>query len=86
MQDTIIILDEGDRPCPRCPQCEIFVPQKDLNGRHLAIDFCRRGMKRKWRRLAEEEALEGAERELTAYGVPLYQVTSFKYLGRVLAA
>ena len=25
-------------------------------------------------------------RALTAYGVPLYQVTSFKYLGRVLAA
>ena len=24
--------------------------------------------------------------ELTAYGVPLYQFTSFKYLGRVLAA
>ena len=41
-------------------------------------------MERKWRRLVEEEAREGTERALTAYGVPLAQVTSFKYLGRVL--
>ena len=32
------------------------------------------------------EAREGTERALTAYGVPLFQVYSFKYLGRVLAA
>ena len=43
-------------------------------------------MERKWRRLAEEEAREGTDRSLTAYGVPLSQVTSFKYLGRVLKA
>ena len=42
-------------------------------------------MERKWHRLSEEESQEGTEREITAYGVPLSQVTSFKYLGRVLA-
>ena len=34
----------------------------------------------------EEDAQEGIGGSLTAYGVPLSQVTSFKYLGRVLAA
>ena len=43
-------------------------------------------MERKGCRLAEEEAREGTERSLTAYVVPLSQVTSFKYLGRVLVA
>ena len=43
-------------------------------------------MERKWSRLAEKEAWEGTDLSLTAYVVPLYQFTSFKYLGRVLAA
>ena len=40
----------------------------------------------KWLPLEEEEAREGTYRALTDYGFPLSQVTSFKYLGRVLAA
>ena len=35
--------------------------------------------------LAEGEALEGKERALTVYGVPLFEVTSFNYRGRVQA-
>ena len=43
-------------------------------------------MERKWRRLEEEEeARERTERSVTAYGFFISQVTSFKYLGRVLA-
>ena len=62
----------------------MFVPQKALNGRHLTTALCRRVMERKWSHLADEEAREGTERALTAYISPLSQVTSFKYLGRVL--
>ena len=43
-------------------------------------------MERNWRRLEEEEAREWTERALTSYGVPLYQVTYFKYLGQVISA
>ena len=43
-------------------------------------------MDRKCRHLAEEEAQEGTEREITAYGFPLSQVTSFKYLDQFIAA
>ena len=76
-----MILEEGNRPYPRCPHCDMFVPQKALNGRHLTTALCRQGMERKWRLLAEYEVQEGKERSLTAYRVPLSQVTSFKYLG-----
>ena len=43
-------------------------------------------MERKQHRLAEEEAWAGAEAEVTANDIPLYPVTSFRYLGRVLLA
>ena len=31
VQDTIVILDEGNRPHPHFPYCEIFVPLAALN-------------------------------------------------------
>ena len=43
-------------------------------------------MERKRCRLAEEELRAGTESAITDYGFYLSQVTSFKYLGRVLAA
>ena len=85
MQDTIFILEEGNRTYPRCPQCDTFVPQKSLKGQHPATEFCGQGMERKWSCLAEEESRTGIERVITAYGYPLSQVTSFKYLGQVIA-
>ena len=81
-----MILEEGNHSYPRCPQCDMFVAQKSLNGRHLTTSLCRRGIERKWRRRDEEEAREGKDRALSTYGVPLSQVTSFKYQGQVLAA
>ena len=86
VQDTIVILEEGNQPYPRCPQCDTFVPHKFLNGQKLKTELCRQGMERKWSCLAEEEAREGTEQAITAYGDPLYQAPSFKCLGRVLAA
>ena len=84
--DTIVTLEEGSFPYPRCPKYNMFVTQKALNVWNLTNVLCRRGMERKWHCLAEEEAREGKERALTAYGFILSQVTSFKYLERVLAA
>ena len=85
MQYTIVILEEDKKPYPRYPQCNMVVPQKALNGQHLATAFCRLGMERKWRQLAEDESWVGTERALTAYGVPLSQSTSLKYMGQVIA-
>ena len=73
VRDTIVILEEGNRPYPRCPKCDVSVSHKPLNGR-------------KRRRLAEEEARAGTVTETTAYGTPLTPVPSFEYLGRVMSA
>ena len=67
VRDAIVILEEGNCTYPRCPQCDMFVPQKYLIGQHLATSLYRRGMERKWRRLSEEEAQEERERILTDY-------------------
>ena len=64
----------------------MFVSHKVLNGRHLMKDFCRRVSGRNRYLLVEYESQTGAEADFTAYGVPLAPVTSFKYLGRILAA
>ena len=84
----IVILEERNQPYPRCPKCDMFVSHKVLNGLHLAADFCQRGEERKRRCLTEEEAQAGAEGEaaITAYGIPLSPVTSFRYLRRFLSA
>ena len=46
-RDTVIILEEGIPPRPRCPQCDIMVPCQALNGRHLALAQCEKGVERK---------------------------------------
>ena len=35
VQDTIVILEEGNRYYPLCPKCDMFVSHKALNGRNL---------------------------------------------------
>ena len=45
-QDTIMILEEGNQPCLRCPQCGMFVLRKALNGRHIKTDFCQQEAER----------------------------------------
>ena len=59
-QDTIVILEEDNRPYPWCPQCDMFVSHKALNGQHRTTSFFQRVAERKWRRLEEEEERVGA--------------------------
>ena len=84
VHDTVVILEEGNLPLPRCPRCDLQVSRKALNGRHLGTSQCRTGTERKGRRLAEAEMRVTSERAFHAYGVQMREVTEFKYLGRVL--
>ena len=43
VQDNVVILEEGNLPHPRCPQCDMLVPWRALNMRHLATAQCARG-------------------------------------------
>ena len=58
-------------PHPWCPQCNILVPWRALNKRHLATSQFSKGEERNQRRLAEKELQESTEMALQAYGKPL---------------
>ena len=68
VQDTVVILEEVNLPHPRFPQCDMLVPWRTLNRRHLITAQCTRGAERKRRQLAEEELRESMERAFQAYG------------------
>ena len=49
--DTVVILEEGNLPHPRCPLCDMMVPWKALNGTHRHTAQCIQVAKRKRRQL-----------------------------------
>ena len=55
VRDTVIILEEGNLPHPRCSRCDMLVPWRALNGKHHDTAMCRSGAERKRRRMAETE-------------------------------
>ena len=55
VRDTVIILEEGNLPHPRCENCDMLVPWRALNGRHKNTGMCKSGVERKRWRLAEAE-------------------------------
>ena len=86
VHDTVTILEEGNLPHPQFPQCDMLVPWRALNMRHLATSQCYKGAERKRQRPVEEDLKEITERDFRAYGRLLETVTSFNYLGRVMTA
>ena len=86
VRDTIIILEEGNLPHPRCENCDMFVPWRALNGRHKSTMMCKSGAEQKRRRLAEAEIRESTEMAFEVYGKQIKSVPRFTYLGRVMTA
>ena len=86
VQETVVMLEEGNLPHPRCPRCDMQVPRKVLNGRHLGNAQCKKGAERRRRRLAKTETRENLERAFHAYGKSMETVLEFRYLGRLLTA
>ena len=78
VRDTVIILEEENLPHPRVTQCDILVPWKALNGRHVTTTQCTKRAERRIWRLAEEEIRDITERDFHAYSRNLETVTSFK--------
>ena len=65
--DTVVILEEGNLPHPRCTLCDILVHRRALNIRHPDTDQCARGAERKMQRLVEAELRESSRRAFEAY-------------------
>ena len=69
--NIVLILEEETLPHLQCIQCNMLIPQWELNGRPPATSQCARGAERKRRRLAEEELRESSESDFEAHGEPL---------------
>ena len=80
VHDTVVILEEGNLPLPRCPRCDLQVSRKALNRRHLDTSQCRTGTERKRRRLAEAKLEITSEKAFHACGTKMRAVTEFIYL------
>ena len=76
VHDTVVILEEVNLPLPQCSRCDLRVPRRALNGRHLGTAQCRAGAERKLRRLAAAEGAAAAERAFGGYGRRLPAVES----------
>ena len=49
VHNTMVKLEEGNLPLPRCPRCNLQVSRKALNGCHLETSQCKKGAERKQR-------------------------------------
>ena len=47
VRDTVVILEEGNLPHPRCPLCDMLVPWRSPNETHQHTAQCKRGAERK---------------------------------------
>ena len=43
VRENLIILEEGNLPYPQCPLCDMLVPRKALNRRHVTTTQCAKG-------------------------------------------
>ena len=86
IHDTVVMLEEGNLPLPRCPRCGLQVTRKALNGHRRGTLQCKKGVELKLLRLAETETRENAERAFHTYGKPMKAVLEFRYLSRLLTA
>ena len=84
VRDTMVIMEEFNLPHPLCPLCDMLVTWRDLNGTHLHTVQCKWVAEQKRRKLAAEEEREVTARSFSSYGLPLYIVTSVRYLGQVI--
>ena len=46
-RDTVVILEEGNLPHPRCPLCDILVPWRSMNGIYWHTIQCRKVAEKK---------------------------------------
>ena len=86
VRDTVVILEEGGHPVPRCPKCDILFTWRALNFNPHATEMCSRGDEQRQKRQWEEEARRRNVLAFQDYGRLLVSVSEFNYLGRMLTA
>jgi hypothetical protein len=81
--DTVIILQEGPVPLPRCASCGMFSTTALA---HPETSECKKWTKRAEKETKQGEKAKAMQTKFYVNGQAVQQVTEFKYLGRVLDA
>ena len=85
VRDTVVILEEGNLPHPRCPLCYMLVPWRSLDRLNQRTEQCTKGAEQKRRRLAVKEERVVTSTVFSAYRRPLEMGNSFRYLRRIIS-
>ena len=56
LQETVVIMEEGNLPLPRFTLCNMLVPWRSLNRSHKITEQCKKRVDQKQQHLAVEEA------------------------------
>ena len=84
VEDTIIILNKGTVPHPRCGKCVMFLPLDTLVAWYLSTKICSRGVEQNFHHLAVNYAWVASGTELWDRYQILKKVDTSKYLIRML--
>jgi hypothetical protein len=74
---------KGSLPLPKCAQCGLQTPVKDLSRGHYRTALCQRGWERKCQHEAAVHSQRALEQTFHANGEDLERVEVFKYLGQL---
>ena len=86
IRDTMVIVEDYNRPYPLCPCCYIMVPWAFLNGQQNTIAQCAKGEEQKRSRLMAEDMRESMARSFQDHRISLNLVTLLKYLGHIITS
>ena len=75
--DTLMILEEGSAPLPKCERCGMHVTYLSLNTSHYNSTVCRAGAAREQQRCAIQDAHHAREVVFTVHGTQLEAVSEF---------
>ena len=79
--DTLMILEEGSAPLPKCEHCGMHITYLSLNTSHYNSTVCRAGAAHERQRCTIQDARRAREVVFTVHGTQLEVVSEFRYLG-----
>ena len=75
VQDTVVMLEEGNLPLPQFFRCDLQVTRKALNGCHMGTLQCKKGGGAEAAMVGRDRDAGNTERAFHAYGKPMEAVS-----------
>jgi hypothetical protein len=83
VKDTIVVIEDGPDPLPKCPKCGIF--QKNVGEVHQQSSTCKQfAMRLNAKNMQIHNEMIAENTTFTVFGETIENVHEFKYLGRIV--